>query len=180
MPQIDVILTLNEAHAGLSGTVASVLTQSLRDLRLIVAVSPAVEGVRGAIDTDDPRVEIHVLNGRSAAALRNKATGELKLPPSYGLLGKKLNYGVDYGNYMHQLAAEIGASPDAWMLLRRSPRVFRELGVHGEGEPSVQAAGLRPVIAIDAHANGRVIHCNAREVLVWPTRSRVLCGGPMI
>ena len=65
-------------------------------------------------------------------------------------------------------------------LLSRSPRVFRELGVHGEGEPSVQAAGLRPVIAIDAHANGRVIHCNAREVLVWPTRSRVLCGGPAI
>lgn len=73
MPQIDVILTLNEAHAGLSGTVASVLAQSLRDLRLIVAVSPAVEGVRGAIDTDDPRVEVHTLNGRSAAALRNKA-----------------------------------------------------------------------------------------------------------
>eukprot|EP00966_Prymnesium_polylepis_P176732 4092340-Prymnesium_polylepis.1 len=23
-------------------------------------------------------------------------------PPSYGLLGKKLSYGVDYGNYMHQ------------------------------------------------------------------------------
>ena len=30
-------------------------------------------------------------------------------PTSYGLLGKKLTYGVDYGNYMHQLAAEIGA-----------------------------------------------------------------------
>ena len=80
MPQIDVILTLNEAHAGLSGTVASVLAQSLRDLRLIVAVSPAVEGVRGAIDTDDPRVEIHALNGRSAAALRNKAMDLAEAP----------------------------------------------------------------------------------------------------
>ena len=26
-------------------------------------------------------------------------------PPSYGLLGRKLTYGVDYGNYMHQATA---------------------------------------------------------------------------
>ena len=32
-------------------------------------------------------------------------------PPSYGLLGRKLTYGVDYGNYMHQLAAEFGGAP---------------------------------------------------------------------
>ena len=43
-------------------------------------------------------------------------------PPSYGLLGKKLVYGVDYGNYMHQLAAEIGAAPTIYDLLRR-PKV---------------------------------------------------------
>jgi hypothetical protein len=45
------------------------------------------------------------------------------LPPSYGLLGKKLNYGVDYGNYMHQLAAEIGAAPSVSDLVHR-PRVL--------------------------------------------------------
>ena len=39
--------------------------------------------------------------------------------PSYGLLGKKLNYGVDYGNYMHQLAAEIGAAPTLSTLVAR-------------------------------------------------------------
>ena len=44
-------------------------------------------------------------------------------PPSYMLLGKKLNYGVDYGNYMHQLAAEIGAAPTLSTLLR-SPRAL--------------------------------------------------------
>lgn len=44
-------------------------------------------------------------------------------PPSYGLLGKKLNYGVDYGNYMHQLGAEIGAAPSFSVLLR-SPRAL--------------------------------------------------------
>ena len=56
-------------------------------------------------------------------------------PPSYGLLGRKLTYGVDYGNYMHQLAAEIGASPDAWMLLKRSPRVFLAYAL-GQAYPS--------------------------------------------
>ena len=43
--------------------------------------------------------------------------------PSYGLLGKKLVYGVDYGNYMHQLAAEFNAVPSLWTLARR-PRVL--------------------------------------------------------
>ena len=45
-------------------------------------------------------------------------------PPSYGLLGGKLAYGVDYGNYMHQLAAEIGAAPSLTTLWRRSPRAL--------------------------------------------------------
>mmetsp|Transcript_17324 Transcript_17324/g.44398 ORF Transcript_17324/g.44398 Transcript_17324/m.44398 type:complete len:217 (+) Transcript_17324:3-653(+) len=44
-------------------------------------------------------------------------------PPSYGLLGKKLSYGVDYGNYMHQLAAEIDAVPSLRELACR-PRVL--------------------------------------------------------
>ena len=43
--------------------------------------------------------------------------------PSYGLLGKKLVYGVDYGNYMHQLAAEINAVPSLRSLVHR-PRVL--------------------------------------------------------
>lgn len=43
--------------------------------------------------------------------------------PSYMLLGKKLTYGVDYGNYMHQVAAEIGAAPSL-RCLARDPRVL--------------------------------------------------------
>ena len=35
----------------------------------------------------------------------------------------QLTYGVDYGNYMHQLAAEFGAAPSLWTL-RRSPRAL--------------------------------------------------------
>uniref|UniRef100_A0A7S0LD88 Flavin-containing monooxygenase n=2 Tax=Coccolithus braarudii TaxID=221442 RepID=A0A7S0LD88_9EUKA len=38
--------------------------------------------------------------------------------PSYGLLGRKLVYGVDYGNYMHQVASEFGASPTLTTLCR--------------------------------------------------------------
>lgn len=57
---------------------------------------------------------IEKLRGRIAAG---------HAPPSYGLLGKKLVYGVDYGNYMHQLAAEFGAVPSLWSLARR-PRVL--------------------------------------------------------
>jgi len=45
-------------------------------------------------------------------------------PPSYGLLGRKLTYGVDYGNYMHQLAAEFGGAPSLRTLALRSPRVL--------------------------------------------------------
>mmetsp|Transcript_10658 Transcript_10658/g.30808 ORF Transcript_10658/g.30808 Transcript_10658/m.30808 type:complete len:344 (-) Transcript_10658:672-1703(-) len=44
-------------------------------------------------------------------------------PPSYGLLGKKLSYGVDYGNYMHQLAAEFGGAPTLSQLVHK-PRVL--------------------------------------------------------
>jgi|TARA_B100000524_G_scaffold191461_1_gene99254 dimethylaniline monooxygenase (N-oxide forming) len=45
-----------------------------------------------------------------------------RAPPSYALLGKKLKYGVDYGNYMHQLAVEMGAVPSLALLWKRSPR----------------------------------------------------------
>ena len=43
--------------------------------------------------------------------------------PTYGLLGKKLPYGVDFGNYMHQLAAEMGAAPTL-AALARSPKAL--------------------------------------------------------
>lgn len=52
------------------------------------------------------------------------ATRPQPAPVSYMLLGKKLTYGVDYGNYMHQLAAEIGAAPSVSDLLTRSPKAF--------------------------------------------------------
>mmetsp|Transcript_24450 Transcript_24450/g.78905 ORF Transcript_24450/g.78905 Transcript_24450/m.78905 type:complete len:597 (+) Transcript_24450:51-1841(+) len=56
------------------------------------------------------------------ARLRGQVTAH-RDPPSYGLLGRKLAYGVDYGNYMHQLAAEFGAAPAVSQLARR-PRVL--------------------------------------------------------
>jgi dimethylaniline monooxygenase (N-oxide forming) len=72
-------------------------------------------------------------------------------PPSYGLLGKKLAYGVDYGNYMHQLAAEFGAAP-AVSQLAHKPRVLLAycLGQvhktqcqHTAGAPAAQPAGRK-------------------------------------
>ena len=51
--------------------------------------------------------------------LRGKVHRGANHSTSYGLLGKKLTYGVDYGNYMHQLAAEIGAAPTVSDLLYR-------------------------------------------------------------
>jgi len=46
-----------------------------------------------------------------------------RAPPSYGLLGRKLVYGVDYGNYMHQVAAEFGAAPSL-STLSSNPRAL--------------------------------------------------------
>ncbi len=90
-------------------------------------VSPTEPGlafigfVRPNVGAIPPMAELQVmwwierLRGRTKPALA---------PPSYMLLGGKLTYGVDYGNYMHQLAAEIGAAPTVTMLLRRSPKAF--------------------------------------------------------
>lgn len=77
--------------------------------------------VRPNVGAIPPMAELQVmwwiqrLKGRTTPASQ---------PPSYGLLGKKLTYGVDYGNYMHQLAAEMGAAPSLLTLARRSPRAL--------------------------------------------------------
>jgi dimethylaniline monooxygenase (N-oxide forming) len=39
-------------------------------------------------------------------------------PPSYMVLGAKYQYGVDYGNYMHRVAEDIGAAPTLSTLAR--------------------------------------------------------------
>lgn len=80
MAQIDIILTIPEPHAGLDATVATVIGQNLRDWRLIVAASPAVEGVRGMIGSDDERIMILPLQGRTNASLRNKALDHATAP----------------------------------------------------------------------------------------------------
>jgi dimethylaniline monooxygenase (N-oxide forming) len=49
-------------------------------------------------------------NGRSSKGSASSA--------SYMLLGKKYQYGVDYGNYMHRLAEEIGAAPSLGSLFK--------------------------------------------------------------
>ena len=41
-------------------------------------------------------------------------------PPSYMVLGHKYRYGVDYGNYMHRVAEDIGAAPSLGTLARSS------------------------------------------------------------
>ena len=43
--------------------------------------------------------------------------------PSYHVLARKYAYGVDYGNYMHRLAEEIGAAPSLMTMMRRSYKV---------------------------------------------------------
>lgn len=125
MPQIDVILTLTEPHAGLEQTVATVLGQNLRDWRLLVAVSPAVEGARGMIGVEDDRIEIHALPGRSDASLRNKAldlttgdyisfleAGDALAPTALADLiagAKAGRFGASCGSW---LVADAGGTPD--------------------------------------------------------------------
>ena len=43
--------------------------------------------------------------------MQGKISGP-KMPPTYHVLARKFEYGVDYGNYMHEVAADIGAAPD--------------------------------------------------------------------
>jgi dimethylaniline monooxygenase (N-oxide forming) len=88
--------------------------------------------------------------------------------PTYGLLGKKLPYGVDYGNYMHQLAAEIGAAPTlaalarspkalvAWSLGQAYVTFFRLVGPFAGDEHWEVASGelYRPVATRGIAANG--------------------------
>ena len=70
--------------------------------------------------------------------------GDVRRPlgtPSYHVLGRKYAYGVDYGNYMHRLAEEIGAAPSLMMLLQRSWK-NRVCVLHGAGHGTLlQAAG---------------------------------------
>ena len=95
------------------------------------------------------------LRGRTVAAVA---------PPSYGLLGKKLNYGVDYGNYMHQLAAEIGATPSLRALARRP----RALAAYCLGQAYVPFFRLEGPFA-SAHAWQL-----AETELYWPVKRRGL------
>lgn len=55
--------------------------------------------------------------------------------PSYMLLGKKYQYGVDYGNYMHRVAEEIGAAPSLGSLFRHGG--LRALYAYCQGQAHV-------------------------------------------
>ena len=125
MPQIDVILTVLEPREGLDRTVATVMSQNLRDWRLIVAASPAVEGVRGMIGVEDDRIAIQTLRGRTDASLRNKAlaiadspyvtfleAGDALAPTALADLiagAKAGRFGAACGSW---LVADAGGTPD--------------------------------------------------------------------
>ena len=53
--------------------------------------------------------------------------------PSYMVLGHKYQYGVDYGNYMHRVAEDIGAAPTLSMLFH-SKHPFRSLYTYCQGQ----------------------------------------------
>eukprot|EP00929_Paragymnodinium_shiwhaense_P118220 TRINITY_DN9013_c0_g1_i2.p1 TRINITY_DN9013_c0_g1~~TRINITY_DN9013_c0_g1_i2.p1 ORF type:complete len:756 (+),score=108.69 TRINITY_DN9013_c0_g1_i2:47-2314(+) len=56
--------------------------------------------------------------GASSVVSKNlKFVEEQEAPASYVVLGRKYAYGVDYGNYMHRLAEEIGSVPSMKQIL---------------------------------------------------------------
>ena len=63
-------------------------------------------------------------------------------PVTYMVLGKKYQYGVDYGNYMHRVAEDINAAPTLGMLASsRSP--FKALYTYCMGQSMVSLFRLQ-------------------------------------
>jgi dimethylaniline monooxygenase (N-oxide forming) len=56
--------------------------------------------------------------------------------PSYMVLGKKYAYGVDYGNYMHRIAEDIGAAPTL-SVLAKSPSPWKALYTYCQGQAHI-------------------------------------------
>jgi len=56
--------------------------------------------------------------------------------PSYMVLGRKYQYGVDYGNYMHRLAEDMGAAPTLGCLLK-SPKPLVALYTYCQGQAHI-------------------------------------------
>jgi dimethylaniline monooxygenase (N-oxide forming) len=56
--------------------------------------------------------------------------------PSYMVLGKKYAYGVDYGNYMHRVAEDIGAAPTL-SILARSPHPWKAVYTYCQGQAHI-------------------------------------------
>lgn len=63
-------------------------------------------------------------------------------PRTYMLLGAKYPYGVDYGNYMHRIAEDIGAAPTL-SCLARSEHPLRALFTYCVGQSHVPLFRLR-------------------------------------
>jgi dimethylaniline monooxygenase (N-oxide forming) len=62
--------------------------------------------------------------------------------PSYMVLSHKYQYGVDYGNYMHRIAEEIGSAPTL-SLLFNSAKPIRSLYTYCQGQAYVGLFRLR-------------------------------------
>ncbi len=57
--------------------------------------------------------------------------------PSYMVLGSKYPYGVDYGNYMHRVAEDIGAAPTISCLAKKSSKPFKALFTYCMGQSHI-------------------------------------------
>jgi len=56
------------------------------------------------------------------------------MPRTYMVLGSKYPYGVDYGNYMHRIAEDIGVAPTLACLARSSNHPLRALFTYCMGQ----------------------------------------------
>lgn len=59
------------------------------------------------------------------------------VPRSYMVLGSKYPYGVDYGNYMHRVAEDIGAAPSLSHLMTKSSHPFRAFFTYCMGQSHI-------------------------------------------
>eukprot|EP00977_Amphora_coffeiformis_P010049 scaffold2353_cov167-Amphora_coffeaeformis.AAC.40 len=57
--------------------------------------------------------------------------------PSYLVLGNKYPYGVDYGNYMHRVAEDIGAAPTFSVLATKASHPIRALYTYARGQAHI-------------------------------------------
>lgn len=83
---------------------------------------------------------------------------------TYMVLGSKYPYGVDYGNYMHRIAEDMGAAPKLSCLARSSNHPFRALFTYCMGQSYIPLFRLQGPFA--SKACWKVVHDELCDVCV--------------